>query len=69
MIWNLHTSVLLFGSTSNNLSDEFAGFFTQCFDLQLKAVFPYSMAARILRKEEMDPDLLDGLYPSLSEVK
>jgi DNA recombination-dependent growth factor C len=69
MIWNLHTSVLLFGSTSNNLSDEFAGFFTQCFDLQLKAVFPYSMASRILQKEGMDAELLDGLYPSLNEVK
>jgi DNA recombination-dependent growth factor C len=69
MIWNLHTSVLLFGSTNKNLSDEFAEFFLQCFGLHLKVVFPYSMAARILRKEEMDPELLDGLFPSLSEVK
>ena len=68
MIWNLHTSVLLFGSTSNNLSDEFADFFLQCFGLPLKAVFPYSMASRILQEEEMDTALLDGLWPCLSEV-
>jgi DNA recombination-dependent growth factor C len=69
MIWNLHTSVLLFGSTSSTRSDEFAEFFLQCFGLHLKPVFPYSNASRILEKEGMDPTLLDGLWPSFGEVK
>lgn len=69
MIWNLHTSMLLFGSTSSNLSDEFVEFFLQCFGLHLKAVFPYSNASRILEEEGMDPNLLDSLWPSLAEVK
>lgn len=67
VIWNLHTSFLLFGSTNANLSDEFADFFLQCFGLHLKAVFPYSMASRILQKEGQDTTLLDTLYPCLSE--
>jgi len=69
VIWNLRTSMLIFGSVSPGLSDEFAEFFLQCFGLHLKAVFPYSMASRILQKEEMDCSLLDTLYPCLAEVK
>ncbi len=69
MIWNLHTGVVIFGSTSSSLSDEFAEFFLQCFDLHLKAVFPYSLASRILEEKDIETDLLEGLWPSLSEVK
>jgi len=69
MIWNLQTSMLLFGSTSNSLSDEFAEFFLQCFGLQLKVIFPYSNAARLLEKENLDPALLESVYPSLAGVK
>ena len=69
MIWNIRTSMLLFGSTSNSISDEFAQFFSECFGLQLKVIFPYSNAARLLEKEGMDPTLLESLYPSLAEVK
>jgi DNA recombination-dependent growth factor C len=64
MIWNLPTSMVLFGSISAKVGDEFTEFFLQCFGLHLKAVFPYSMALRILEKEEMDPALLDDLRPS-----
>lgn len=68
MIWNLHTSVVLFGSVSASVGDEFTEFFLQCFGLRLKAVFPYSIASRILIQEDRDPALLDGLQPSLVEV-
>lgn len=69
LIWNIRTSMLIFGSTSNNLSDDFAEFFFACFGLHLKPLFPYSHASRILEKEGMDPRLLDSLWPSLTEVK
>jgi len=69
MIWNLKASTVLFGSLSNNLCDEFAEFFMQCFGLHLKPVFPYSAALEILEKEGMAPALVDGLRPSLWEVK
>ncbi len=69
MIWNLRTSMLLFGSTSTHLSDDFAEFFLQCFGLQLKPLFPFTNAARILVKEGMDSRLLDSLGPSITEVK
>jgi DNA recombination-dependent growth factor C len=67
MIWNLHTSVVLFGSVSSSVGDEFTEFFLQCFGLRLKAVFPYSIASRILEQEGMDPALLEELRPSLAE--
>lgn len=69
MIWNLDTSVVIFGSISNNLCDEFAEFFLQCFGLHLKTIFPYVLASLILKKEDINPALLDGLEPSLSEVR
>jgi DNA recombination-dependent growth factor C len=69
MIWNMHRSVVLFGSVSNNLSDEFAEFFLQCFGLHLKAIFPYFIASQIVGKEGTDPALLENLSPSLTEVK
>jgi hypothetical protein len=69
MIWNLHTSTVIFGSVSNTLSDEFAEFFLQCFGLHLKAVFPFFTALQIAEKEGMDPAFLESLSPSLAEVK
>ena len=65
MIWNLQTGVVIFGSTSNKLSDEFAEFFLQCFGLHLKAIFPYTMASEVLEREGMDPGILDGLHYSI----
>lgn len=69
MIWNLHTSTVLFGSVSNNRCDEFAEFFMQCFGLHLKPVFPYSAALEVVETEGMEPALVDGLRPSLWEVQ
>ena len=69
MIWNLPASTVIFGSVSNNLCDEFAEFFMQCFGLHLKPVFPYYAAFEVVRKEGMDPALVDSLRPSLWEVE
>lgn len=67
MIWNLETGRVIFGAVSNKLCDEFSEFFLQCFGLHLKTVFPYSMAVRILEKQDKDPALVDDLRPSLSQ--
>lgn len=64
VIWNLRTGIVLFGSTSNRLSDEFSEFFFNCFSLHLKTLFPYTIASRILEAEGMEADILEGLRPS-----
>ncbi len=69
MIWNLQTQLVIFGAVSDKLSDEFSEFFLQCFGLHLKAIFPYSMATRILEGESKNPSLIDNLRPSLTRVK
>jgi DNA recombination-dependent growth factor C len=65
VIWNLPTGMLMFGSTSNKLADEFAEFFLNCFDMRLNAVFPYSIASRLLQAKGLDAELLDGLIPAV----
>lgn len=67
MIWNLRTSTLIFGTVSNNLCDEFAELFMQCFGLQLKSLFPYRAALQIFQKEGVDTALMDDLGPCLRE--
>ena len=64
MIWNLDTSILIFGSTNNKLCDEFAEFFFKTFDIILSPVFPYSLACQLLEKEGMEPELLDAVSAS-----
>ena len=64
MIWNLDTSLLIFGSTGNKLCDEFAEAFFRTFDLTLSPVFPYSLAYRYLEKEGVDPGPLDAVRAS-----
>ena len=64
MIWNYSTGLVIFGSTTNRLCDEFVEFFLQTFDVQLQAICPYTLASRFLEKEGSSPDLLDGLCPS-----
>jgi DNA recombination-dependent growth factor C len=64
MIWNLRNGIVLFGSTSLGLCDEFAEFFFNCFGLHLKPLFPYAIALQILEAEGMEGDILDGLRPS-----
>ena len=69
MIWNLQTGLVIFGAVSSKLCDEFSEFFLQCFGLHLKTVFPYSMAAGMLEKDEKDPSFLDDLRPSITQAK
>ncbi|GAG02423.1 unnamed protein product, partial [marine sediment metagenome] len=64
VIWNLRTGIVLFGSTSKRLSDEFSEFFFNCFSLHLKTLFPYTIASRILEAEGLEADILEGLRPS-----
>ncbi|MBW1912539.1 MAG: recombination-associated protein RdgC [Deltaproteobacteria bacterium] len=58
-VWNLESSMLLFGSTNSKLGDEFAEFFSRTFELRLTPVFPYSLAVQYLEKEEIDPGIMD----------
>jgi DNA recombination-dependent growth factor C len=69
MIWDLRNSTVIFGSVRNNLCDEFAEFFMQCFGLRLKPVFPYSAALQVVQDKGMDPTIVDTLRPSLWEDK
>ena len=64
MIWNIDTSIVIFGSTNNKLCDEFAEHFKKTFNLQLSPVFPYSLAYKELKKQGLDPDQLDTLRAS-----
>lgn len=61
MIWNLNTSILIFGSTSNKICDEFAEHFFKTFGVILSPVFPYSLAYQHLEKNGVDIALLDDL--------
>ncbi|MDY7035502.1 MAG: recombination-associated protein RdgC [Thermodesulfobacteriota bacterium] len=65
IIWNIHTGVLIFGSTNNKLCDEFAEFFFNCFGLHLKAIFPYSIALQVLEGEGMEPEFLENIRSSI----
>lgn len=65
MIWNIHTGVLIFGSTNNKLCDEFTEFFFNCFGLHLKAIFPYSIALQVLEEEGIEPEFLDSIRSSI----
>jgi hypothetical protein len=67
MIWNLDTGLVFFGSTGVKICDEFAEFFFNCFDLNLKSVFPYAIAAQVLEQEGKAPSVLDGLVYSVHE--
>ena len=64
MIWNLDTSMLFFGSTTNKLCDEFAEAFSNTFDITLSPVFPYSLAYRSLETARVDPTSLDTVQAS-----
>ncbi len=64
MIWNYSNGFVLFGGVNNKLCDDFVKLFLQTFDLQLRAVCPYTLASRFLEKEGASSDLLDTLTPS-----
>jgi len=64
MIWNYHTGLVIFGCTTNKLCDEFMEFFLRTFSIQLRTIYPYTLATRFLEKVGASPDILDGLSPS-----
>jgi len=63
MIWNIKSSVLIFGSVSSRTCDEFAELFLKTFDLNLSPLFPYSLAAMGLSREGINTDRLDSIRP------
>ncbi|MBN1627960.1 MAG: recombination-associated protein RdgC [Deltaproteobacteria bacterium] len=63
MIWNTQTSMLIFGTTSNRICDEFAELFFKTFGLNLSPVFPYSLAGINLEKQCINPGILDSIRP------
>jgi len=63
MIWNIRTSMLVFGATSGRICDEFAELFFKTFGLNLSPVFPYSLAGVNLEKQGIDPGVLDSIRP------
>jgi DNA recombination-dependent growth factor C len=63
MIWNIKTSMLIFGSTASRICDEFAELFFKTFGLSLAPVFPYSLASVNLEREGLNVDVLDSIRP------
>lgn len=63
IIWNIQTSMLIFGSTSGRICDEFAELFFKTFGLNLSPVFPYSLACVSLEKQGIDTGVLDSIRP------
>lgn len=63
MIWNIQTTMLIFGSTANKMCDEFAELFFKTFGLNLAPVFPYSLAGVNLEKQGIDPGALESISP------
>jgi len=61
MIWDVETSMLIFGSTAAKICDEFAEIFFKTFDLKLSPVFPYSIAFVNLEREGIDTGALDSI--------
>jgi DNA recombination-dependent growth factor C len=64
MIWNTATGLVVFGSTSARICDEFMHRFFQTFNLQIQAICPYTLGELYLGKEGPSLNLLDGLGPS-----
>ncbi|MDQ1334931.1 MAG: hypothetical protein QG552_1881 [Thermodesulfobacteriota bacterium] len=64
MIWNTATGLVVFGSTSARVCDEFMERFLRTFNLQLQAICPYTLGELHLGQEGASPHLLDGLSPS-----
>lgn len=65
MAWDLQSGVVLFGSTSPRLCDEFSELFFSTFELRLTSLYPYALAYRMLQEEGTDPAVLDEAQPLL----
>jgi DNA recombination-dependent growth factor C len=63
MIWNIKTSMLIFGAVSNKRCDEFTELFFKTFGLNLSPVFPYSLACANLAREGIETGVLDTIRP------
>ena len=61
MIWNIKTSILIFGSVANKTCDEFSELFFKTFGLNLAPVFPYYLASVNLEREGTDSGSLDSI--------
>ena len=66
MAWDLQRGVVLFGSTSPKICDEFSEIFYNTFDLRLTSLYPYALAYDILQDRGVDPTLLDGIRPFMN---
>ena len=64
MIWNYTTGLVIFGCTTNKLCDDFMEIFLRTFDIQLQAIYPYTLATSLLEKKGASLDILDGLSQS-----
>jgi len=69
MVWHLPLGVVIFGSVSSRLCDEFTEFFFKTFNLRLHTVFPYSLAHECLEDSGIQTDLLDDLHPLSFETE
>lgn len=64
VVWNLPEGMLLFGSTSARLCDEFRSFFLKTFECGLFPVSPYSLGEKLLKEAGVSPGLLHDTRPS-----
>lgn len=64
VVWNLPEGMLLFGSTSARLCDEFRSFFLKTFECGLFPVSPYSLGEKLLTEAGASSDLLHNTRPS-----
>lgn len=69
MAWDLQSGIVLFGSTSNRICDEFSEVFYNTFDLRLTSLHPYALAYGILQGQGTDPEVLEQLQPALTGVE
>ncbi len=69
MAWDLQNGVVLFGSASNRVCDEFSEIFFNTFELRLTSLHPYALAYEVLQRDGTDPSLLDGLRPFVATAE
>ncbi|MGM0662681.1 MAG: recombination-associated protein RdgC [Thermodesulfobacteriota bacterium] len=69
MAWDLQSGIVLFGSTSKRICDEFSETFYNTFELRLTSLYPYALAYGFLQEQGMDPGMLEHTQPTLTAVK
>ena len=63
MAWDIQSGIVIFGSTSNRICDEFSEIFNNTFDLRLTSLFPYGLAYGILQDKGIGAEKIDELKP------